>query len=798
MAATIPQLGSHLPDLLEFVSNSARQIETGELADGDALAQRLRDFYTADRMRAIEVVAPGWHDMAAAANGATLNHITQALIALQLLPEYRHAQGHLRALLEWSVLYHDLGKQVIAGQRDALHAFRSATMAARTLPSVGFPVTEAYRATLEPWTRLVLDASVAAPGGKRPIVHIHERRNPVKSIMAGSFLTSGEESLRFCLIARTKTVPSFAEMSVSKKRIVRASLFALAAMVAAAAAAAAETVAVAHRLAVELILSENRLIGRDQMRLGPSERSELVIFLSERARRVRVEVNGSRRMFDRSAATLRVPLHANERGSPVQVDVAYEAVFDDPVPVNPLNTDNPGFGVAAAITAEGVFLLAGAGWYPDLTDSRPSFHLTVKAPPGILAVTAGRSLGHTDRDGATVSEWHIDHPVRGLALSAAAYRVQERTVGQVVIATYFREPNQELASAYLEATAGYLALYERLFGPYPFPKFAVVENFFPTGYGFPSYTLIGDTVLRLPFIIATSLGHEIAHCWWGNGVFVDHSAGNWSEGLTTYVADYLYQERKSPEDARSARLQMIRNYSTLAPPEKEIALARFVSRTDPMTKAVGYDKGAMVFHMLRKEVGEEAFWAALRDLYASHLFRPASWADIQQTVEARSGRSLEWFFEQWVRRAGAPRLRLEGVHTRTTGGAWSIDGRLVQDPPHFRATGDAAVDSGARIETHPIELTGGSATFSLAATQKPIGLTVDPDSHHTCTCHGAAAAVPAGGRHRPGERQPGPHAQDQHGSQSMERRASEGAQGEAEITQKVGHGLLPIPLQLPS
>ena len=518
-------------------------------------------------------------------------------------------------------------------------------------------------------------------------------------------------------------------MSVSKKRIVRASLFALAAMVAAAAAAAAETVAVAHRLAVELILSENRLIGRDQMRLGPSERSELVIFLSERARRVRVEVNGSRRMFDRSAATLRVPLHANERGGPVQVDLAYEAVFDDPVPVNPLNTDNPGFGVAAAITAEGVFLLAGAGWYPDLTDSRPSFHLTVKAPPGILAVTAGRSLGHTDRDGATVSEWHIDHPVRGLALSAAAYRVQERTVGQVVIATYFREPNQELASAYLEATAGYLALYERLFGPYPFPKFAVVENFFPTGYGFPSYTLIGDTVLRLPFIIATSLGHEIAHCWWGNGVFVDHSAGNWSEGLTTYVADYLYQERKSPEDARSARLQMIRNYSTLAPPEKEIALARFVSRTDPMTKAVGYDKGAMVFHMLRKEVGEEAFWAALRDLYASHLFRPASWADIQQTVEARSGRSLEWFFEQWVRRAGAPRLRLEGVHTRTTGGAWSIDGRLVQDPPHFRATGDAAVDSGARIETHPIELTAGSATFSLAATQRPIGIAVDPESH---------------------------------------------------------------------
>jgi len=166
MATTIPQLENHLPDLLRFVRTLARRIDAGELQDGDALAQRFRDFYTADQMHAIERVAPGWQDMAAFADGATRNHITQVLIALQLLPEYRQASSHLRALLEWTVLYHDLGKQVIAGQRDALHAFRSATMAARTLPSVGFPVTDAYPAMLGPWTQRVLGASVAAPDGK--------------------------------------------------------------------------------------------------------------------------------------------------------------------------------------------------------------------------------------------------------------------------------------------------------------------------------------------------------------------------------------------------------------------------------------------------------------------------------------------------------------------------------------------------------------------------------------------------------------------------------------------------------
>jgi hypothetical protein len=164
--ATIPKLEDRLPDLFEHVRTLAQQIEAGELQDGDVLVLRIRDFYTLDRTASIERVAPGWQDMAAYADGATRNHITQVLIALQLLPEYRQASRHFQALLEWTVLFHDLGKQVIGGQRDALHAFRSATMAARALPGAGFLVTEAYPARLEPWTRRVLGASVPAADGK--------------------------------------------------------------------------------------------------------------------------------------------------------------------------------------------------------------------------------------------------------------------------------------------------------------------------------------------------------------------------------------------------------------------------------------------------------------------------------------------------------------------------------------------------------------------------------------------------------------------------------------------------------
>jgi len=306
----------------------------------------------------------------------------------------------------------------------------------------------------------------------------------------------------------------------------------------------------------------------------------------------------------------------------------------------------------------------------------------VKAPEGVVAVTAGLSLGHTTRDGKTLSEWRIHQPVRGLALSAAAIRcgAESRRCGGGHL---FSPPNQDLAPAYLEATVQYLKLYSDLFGPYPFPSLRVVENFFPTGFGFPSYTLLGSTVLRLPFILSTSLGHEIAHCWWGNGVYVDYESGNWSEGLTTYVSDYLYKEMESPAEARNYRLQALRNYTTLVPPAKDLPLSRFISRTDTITKAVGYDKGAMVFHMLRRLIGEDAFWGALRDIYRDRVFQAASWDDLRQAFEKRSGQFLGDFFEQWVNRKGAPRIRLEAVRKEPLGDGWSVTGRVDQEKPFF-------------------------------------------------------------------------------------------------------------------
>jgi hypothetical protein len=482
----------------------------------------------------------------------------------------------------------------------------------------------------------------------------------------------------------------------------------------------------AHNLKIELIPSEKKLIGSDEIKISTADTKVLTFRISQNLSQIKVNVDDEQRDYDLKNEYLLLKLKPLERNAELHIDIQYTGIFDDPVPVRPVNTDNPGYGVTGTISAKGTFLLAGAGWYPELINSRATYRLSVKAPAGLIAVTAGRSLGHSTQNGNTVSTWEVDYPVRGLSLSAARYAVEEKSVGNVTAATYLLPQNRHLAASYLRATAGYIAFYSDLFGPYPFQKFAVVENFFPTGFGFPSYTLMGGSVLRLPFIVRTSLGHEIAHCWWGNGVYVDYATGNWSEGLTSYVADYLFKEMKSEQAALDARQQWLRNFATLVRPENDFAMSRFQSRYNPVTKSIGYDKSAMVYHMIRRLIGEEAFWGSLRDLYQDRRFEQTSWADLQRAFEIRGKQSLQQFFDQWVYRKGAPHFAVDGISTDRSGGSWQVEGKITQDQPYYDIPLRLALVTGRQTITEKINISGQVTFFKLSSFAPPLKLTVDP------------------------------------------------------------------------
>ena len=320
-------------------------------------------------------------------------------------------------------------------------------------------------------------------------------------------------------------------------------------------------------------------------------------------------------------------------------------------------------------------------------------------------------------------------PLEGLSLSAGPYRIDERTRGDLTVRTFLFADNQHLAPRYLDASLRHLERFSNRFGSYPFDSFSVVENFFPTGYGFPSYTLIGGTVLRLPFIPETSLPHEIIHNWWGNGVLVDASTGNWCEGLTTYTADYLLKESLSAEAAQAYRRQALRNYATLVSPSTDFSLSRFRSRIDPPTKAVGYDKASMVFHMLRQKIGDEPFWQALRDLYARFLFKTASWEDLQRTFQKFADQPLDDFFDQWITRPGAPHLRLEKVRHKAVTDGYLTTGRVIQEKPYFDVTLQLMLETAEAPVRRAVHLSGRYTSFAISSTQRPRRLIGDPQFH---------------------------------------------------------------------
>jgi hypothetical protein len=485
---------------------------------------------------------------------------------------------------------------------------------------------------------------------------------------------------------------------------------------------------VTHHLHVILDPANQRLLGRDILQMPSYDGLRMVFHLSPTARVTSVRVLDDPAPARLTDGQLEISLPDPPSSRPLTVTIDYEADFCEKVSQSPLNTEDPTYGVTGSMTSEGVFLLADAGWYPDLPGYDARFQVEIETPEPFHAVTAGRKVGQRVESGKRIATWLIEHPVRGLALSAGPYVVQSLEKGDFPISTYFLPATAPLVETYLEAAQHYLELYSELFGPYPFPKFAIVENFFPTGYGFPSYTLLGSTVIRLPFITRTSLGHEVAHSWWGNSVFVDASRGNWSEGLATYVADHFYKERESSDEGRRYRMQILRNYANLVPEKDDFPLGEFLGRTSPASRTIGYGKGAMLFHMVRCLAGEEAFWGGLRDVYQAKRFREASWPDFAEAFGKRCKRDLGSFFSQWVERPGAPTISLEDLSVRQEGNRWEVRGTLHQAPPFYDLMVPLRVENQSGGMTHmTVHLKERAAPFTVECKSAPAALTVDPE-----------------------------------------------------------------------
>lgn len=400
---------------------------------------------------------------------------------------------------------------------------------------------------------------------------------------------------------------------------------------------------------------------------------------------------------------------------------------------HPIDAEGPGrergFGDTSGIISEdGAYLSASSFWYPFFDEEMVTFTLSVTLPPGWDAVSQGFRASHARNKGETDVQWASPETQEGIWLIAARFNEYVRSSGSLTYMVFLRTPDNELANKYLEATALYITMYEKLIGPYPYRKFALVENFWETGFGMPSFTLLGTKIIRFPFIITSSYPHEILHNWWGNSVFPDIAKGNWSEGLTAYLADHLLKEQQgSGEDYRQESLQ---KYTDYVIGNRDFPIAEFRVKHSPSSEAIGYSKSLMFFHMLRLELGDSLFIAGLRDFFRDYKFRLASFDDLRKTFEKASGRDLREIFDQWLLRTGAPKLKLRDVAVAAEKDGYLLTGLIEQVQPGrtYRLLIPLAVTMDGKKEAYQTSVVMDKRIleFSLRVPAPPLRLDVDP------------------------------------------------------------------------
>jgi len=489
-----------------------------------------------------------------------------------------------------------------------------------------------------------------------------------------------------------------------------------------------------HELAADFFPAEHRLSATDALTLKPGSGRSLRFALG---RQVKINLlqdgQGNNLDYQQVEGGDSFPAHLvlYEVELPdrvAELTIAYEGVIYEPPQEEATLAHVRGGTTTGIISEEGIYLDAGSGWYPAEEDALPTFEFTLTVPEPHMLVTQGDLMSRRTEDGRDVSVWSSRVPQDGFTLVGNEFVVKTRRAGGVALSTYLFAEDAALADRFLDATAKYLRFYTGILGDFPYNRFDIVENFFQTGYGMPGYTLLGDAVVKMvqrggyDVTGPSGIAHELMHNWWGNYVFFDADRGNWCEAITTYMTNYYWLESHGlNEEAREWRKHASVKFSVNAPVDKLYPLRQFKGKANEVDGAIGYEKGAMFFHHLRRLVGDDAFFAGLRQVIAEHGAAFADWNDFRDAFAAASGVELDEVFSQWLDRPGVPDFKVEVETVQETPPSYVA--RIIQREPHWSLMLDFAArdDRGAITAEGRVSLCGPEAWVAVGSDSPDTG-----------------------------------------------------------------------------
>ena len=388
-------------------------------------------------------------------------------------------------------------------------------------------------------------------------------------------------------------------------------------------------------------------------------------------------------------------------------------------------------------------------WIPTLDhpSAKATVSFTIAAPPREMVVANGKFVSMT-RNGAAPSVWRFAEtkaiPAYCMVIAISEGAKIDATESTVTpLSFYVPQRDSSYAAKGFSSAAPALAFFSETVAPYPYEKLALIvgatrfggmENssaiVFTNNLFEPRANEKMSTRFGIPSRIESLVAHEIAHQWFGDSVTQSTWADLWlSEGFATYFAG-LFIEKYEGEQAfreymRAAAGRYFAYEKRRNAPIHDTQTANLMS----LLNENNYEKGAWVLHMLRKRLGDKAFFRGLRAYYLAHRDANATTEDLRKALEESSGTDLSGFFARWIYGSGHPVYEVTSTSAALAGGENSVTIILkqTQEGVAFLDPVPIEITSGGTKTNIKIEPKGKLATTQLRASGLPISIQVDPE-----------------------------------------------------------------------
>ena len=412
-------------------------------------------------------------------------------------------------------------------------------------------------------------------------------------------------------------------------------------------------------------------------------------------------------------------------GKPASITVKYGGMLNsaDGSPVEDVKV--------AYVGPEGSYLLFPGHWFPVSTDHGNRFTATmnITVPSDETVIASGQAALPERQPGKVTYSYVFDKPSFPGTVIAGNYVVQPATAVGADLTLYLKPGHESFAGPYGDTAAKIVTFYSDVFGPLPSSHINIVEMGDDTvgGYTAPGLVALASRAFTTQ-VNYRLLAHEISHLWWRclvsaatpDDAFLDEGLAEYSKAL--YV-------QQSAGDAAFEDLMRDTAIGALTHEEvAPIAQAGQLHEFTPEYQSIVFDKGAMVFHMLRWLIGDDAFRKTLRDMVDQYAWKTITTDQFQHLAETESKQELTYFFAQWVNSTGIPQFKRSWAVYRLPKG-YQVVGKMQQDLDIFRMPVEIRVMcQGSKPVTQRIDMVGTTADFTINTRTKPLRVLVDPAS----------------------------------------------------------------------